>query len=261
VEATSAPAEPAAPVLIVAATELELAPLVGHLTAGRQAATAWGSATGGRLGATGVIAQALGLGKANTAGGLVAALLAWRPRAVVQVGIGGAYLGSFLSVGMAAVATEEVDLDLGVRSADGWRGLATMGFALTPATGGRPERSNAVPTHRGLAAALGRVAEIAPVRFATLDAVTGDVDAGAALAREHDVAIESMEGVAAAQVCDRLGVPFAEVRGVSNIVGERDRARWNVRSAAHASCDAVRALLLRWSDLDETASLRGEARW
>jgi futalosine hydrolase len=246
---------PEAPILVIAATLGELEPLLDQVAPSGCPATVWGGATALTIGREAVVAQALGLGKANTAAGLMAALLAWRPRAVLQVGIGGAYLGSFLSVGMAAVATEEVDLELGVRTAEGWQGLAALGFPLTPASGGRPERANVVPTHPGLTAALGRVADLAPVRFATRDTVTGDVDDGAALATTHDVSIESMEGVAAAQVCDRLGVPFAEVRGVSNVVGQRDPARWNVRSAAHAACAAARALLLRWRDLDEVSSL------
>jgi futalosine hydrolase len=245
----------------VAATPLELEGLLERVEAVARPTTVWGSAVAGRVGDVDVIVQALGLGKANTAAGLTAALLAWRPSAVLQVGIGGAYLGSFLSIGMVAAATEDVDLDLGVRAPDGWRDLSTMGFPLTPAVGDRPERSNAVPTHAGLLAALRRVAEVVPVRFATLDAITGDVDAGAELARRHGVAIESMEGVAAAQVCDRLGVPFAEVRGVSNVVGERDRSRWNLRTSTRLSCDAARALLSRWNDLEETRALRHAARW
>lgn len=230
-------------VLAIAATDLELAPLVEHLAGGVPRRSRWGPATLGTIGATEVVAQALGLGKANTAAGLALALLAWRPRAVLQIGVGGAYLGSFLSVGMVAAAVDEIDLDLGVRDASGWHGLDAIGFPLTPARDGRPERLNLVPTHAGLLTALMAAAEVAPVRFATLDTLTGDVDAGAALASAHDVAIESMEGVAAAQICDRFGLPFAEVRGVSNIVGERDRTRWNLRAAVHGAADAARALL------------------
>jgi futalosine hydrolase len=239
----TAPVAATSPLLVIAATDLELAPLRHALDAYGSLDTAWGEATLARHGTLDVATLALGLGKANTAAGLVAALLALRPRAVVQLGIGGAYVGSFLSVGLVAVATEDVDLELGVRGSDGWSDLSAIGFPLTPAREGRPERGNAVPTHPALSASLARLGGASSVRFATLDAVTGDVDAGAALARAHDVAIESMEGVAAALVCDRLGVPFAEVRGVSNIVGERDKRRWNIRAAVAAASEAVRTLL------------------
>jgi futalosine hydrolase len=44
-------------------------------------------------------------------------------------------------------------------------------------------------------------------------------------------------------VCLALSVPFAEVRAVSNIVGERDRAAWNIPAAIRAVNDAVLAAL------------------
>jgi futalosine hydrolase len=250
-----------APVLVVAATDLELAPLRAARDVVGSVETVWGHAPLSRHGEVVIATLALGLGKANTAAGLTAALLALAPRAVVQLGIGGAYLGSFLSVGLVAVATEEIDLELGVRESDGWRDLASLGFPLTPALGGRPARGNAVPTHEGLTAAIARLAGAVPARFATLDAVTGDVDVGAALARDHDVAVESMEGVAAALVCDRLAVPFAEVRGVSNVVGERDRRRWNIRAAATAAADAVRTLLRHPEVLPSAAGSVRTTRW
>jgi hypothetical protein len=44
-------------------------------------------------------------------------------------------------------------------------------------------------------------------------------------AAAFDVSIESMEGAAAAAVARGSACPFAELRAVSNLVGERDRAR------------------------------------
>jgi futalosine hydrolase len=52
-----------------------------------------------------------------------------------------------------------------------------------------------------------------------------------------------MEGFGAALACARLGLPFAEVRGVSNVAGVRDKAAWDVPSAIRASSSAVRAAL------------------
>jgi len=40
--------------------------------------------------------------------------------------------------------------------------------------------------------------------------------------------IESMEGAAFFEACLRHGVPFAEIRAVSNAVGETDRSRWDI---------------------------------
>ena len=55
-----------------------------------------------------------------------------------------------------------------------------------------------------------------------------------------------MEGAAAAHVCAMHDVPFLEVRGVSNLVEDRDRAAWRIAEAADAA-QARRADML---DLD-----------
>ncbi|MDF1522910.1 MAG: hypothetical protein P1P87_08830, partial [Trueperaceae bacterium] len=73
---------PRGPLLVVGATDLELAGIVAGLTDARATATAWGPARQGELGAATVVVQALGLGKVNTAAGLAVAIGAWRPTAV-----------------------------------------------------------------------------------------------------------------------------------------------------------------------------------
>ena len=40
--------------------------------------------------------------------------------------------------------------------------------------------------------------------------------------------VESMEGAAVFAFCLRRGIPFAEIRAVSNFVGETDHARWDI---------------------------------
>ena len=249
-----------APVLVLAATAMELAPLRALLRQPQPLPSAWGALERGELGTLPVVLAVSGIGKVNAAAALTAAVLAAAPRAALQVGVGGAYLGSFLANGAVAAASEELQLDVGLRRADGrHEGVETLGFALTPARGDRPARYKRIPTHPGLAAALHELVGLPLLRFATLDAVTGDVDVGADMQRTFDVSIESMEGAAAAQVADRLGLPFAEIRGVSNLVGERDKRAWDLRGAIAHSCRALRALLLEWQEHPATRELRGSA--
>ncbi len=258
--ASEAAPDDAAPVLVLAATAFELEPLLERLRDAQASEGPWDAVWLGRLGRTPVALAVTGIGKVNAAAGLTLNAAVQRPRAVVQVGIGGAYLGSFLSNGMVAAASEELQLDLGLRRPDHEVDpLDTMGFAATPERAGRPQRFNRVPTHAGLQEALGAGLGLPLLRFATLDAITADVERGAALQRAFDVSIESMEGAAAAQVADRLGLPFAEVRGVSNLVGERDKRLWDVRGAITASCRAVRALIEGWDDHPATQAMRGSA--
>jgi len=43
--------------------------------------------------------------------------------------------------------------------------------------------------------------------------------------------VETMEGAAFFEACLSAGIPFAELRAVSNTVGEQDHARWDIPGA------------------------------
>ncbi|MDQ6823408.1 MAG: futalosine hydrolase [Candidatus Eremiobacteraeota bacterium] len=64
------------------------------------------------------------------------------------------------------------------------------------------------------------------VRGLTVSQVTA-TDATARRLAEHGVGIESMEGFAVLRAAEIAGVPAIEVRGISNVVGDRDRSQWN----------------------------------
>ncbi len=229
----------ASPLLLLCATEVEARPTLEAL-AGEPQACAWGRAWRGSAAGGEVVLLCAGVGKANTAAGLALALARWQPRAVVQFGIGGAYVGSFLSTGMTALASAEVHIDCGAGEGDDWLDLEALGLPLLP---GPPVRYNELPTDAALTRRLAAVAGVPTLRFATAERVTATLQEGERLQRRLDVAIESMEGAAAAQVCLGLGVPFAEVRAVSNIVGERDRAAWDVPGAVRSVSAALAAML------------------
>jgi futalosine hydrolase len=214
--------------LVVAATDFELTELRARLQGSVTLPGRWTTAEAGVLGRLPVVTQALGVGKARTAAGLASAILAHHPRAVVQVGVGGAYVGSFLSVGMMMLADSDIELDLGVATGNGWADASAMSIPLLGGVGGGVE----TVAHPALTQALADLSGLPRGRFATLDAITTDTDVGAQMAAHFDVSIESMEGAAAGVVAARLGVPWAQWRAVSNIAGERDRALWDLRGAA-----------------------------
>ncbi len=57
--------------------------------------------------------------------------------------------------------------------------------------------------------------------------------------------VETMEGAAFFECCLRHGVPFAEIRAVSNYVGERDHALWDIPLAL----ENLRSVLSRFLNL------------
>ena len=71
-----------------------------------------------------------GIGCVNTAHALTLALERHQPGAVVQIGIGGAYVSSGLEVGDIVLADEEYYGDMGVVTADGWKGMEYIGIPV-----------------------------------------------------------------------------------------------------------------------------------
>ena len=80
--------------------------------------------------------------------------------------------------------------------------------------------------------------------FVTVSCVSGTSRRGDLLARQHQGLCENMEGAAAARVCREFGLPFLELRCVSNLVEERDLRKWRLREACDR-CGEAAALLLQ----------------
>jgi futalosine hydrolase len=97
---------------------------------------------------------------------------------------------------------------------------------------------------------------IAAGRFLTSSLVTGRAADGRTLAGRWQALAESMEGAAAAHVCALHGVPFLEVRGMSNLVADRDKAGWDLEGAAARAAAAALAICAR---LDEVLAAATDA--
>ncbi|MDR9391745.1 MAG: futalosine hydrolase [Trueperaceae bacterium] len=225
-----------APLLIAAATATELAPLDAALDGARDV----GGGRAGRLEGRPVVLVATGVGKAAAAAGVAAHVARYAPAAVLHVGVAGAYVGAFLPVGATVAAASEVDLDVGVAthaSAGGAR-IDPMTDVDFPLPGATP-----VPTDAAWREALATAAGLPPEPFATSDAASGDLDVAADRAARSGAAVESMEGVAVAVACAAAGVPFAEVRGIANVAGVRDKAQWELAAAVRGAAAALRGAL------------------
>ncbi len=239
--------------VVLAATRFELAPLLAALgAAAPEPDLPWPPRVHLAYGDKSLTLVATGLGKANAAAALAAVVASLdtsggtsrdasrgaspdKPPSVLQFGVAGAYPGCDLPLGAVAVASSERDLDLGVGEDRTRLGLDAIGFELLPGTGVHNLIALGGDSARAIAAGLG-----APLLdFATSDGVTATAAAAAATAARHGVALESMEGFAAAQVALALGLPFVELRAVSNRVGDRDKRNWKLAEAARAAAAAA----------------------
>jgi futalosine hydrolase len=86
-------------------------------------------------------------------------------------------------------------------------------------------------------------------RFLSLAQVTGVSPLANQLFERFGAICENMEGAAAAHVCALYDLPFLEVRGISNLVENRDRSRWRIPEAARTAQHAVLRVVERLEDV------------
>ena len=222
------------PIIVTASTRLELSLLIRDLSALPFPGAGHLDSFRGQLKGREVLLAVTGIGKVNAACAATVLLERFTPRLLINTGCGGACAGSGLSVGDLAIASEENFPEEGVETPQGWRGLDLIGI---PVFEGRGERVfNRFPLDGNLAAAAlgwarehGFRGELGP--FHTVSTCSGTAGRGAELLRRYPGICENMEGGALAQVALVYGVPFLEVRGVSNLVEDRDLARWDLKRA------------------------------
>jgi futalosine hydrolase len=175
-----------------------------------------------------------GVGPAASAASASARLARGGVELVVCAGIGGGFAP--LGFGEIAVASCSVFADLGAETADGFVPLPSLGFGVADHA---VEPRLAVELCDLTGGHLGTILTVATV--------TGSAATAEALAaRFPDAVAEGMEGAGVAAAAALHGVPFAELRAISNPVGPRDRAAWRIREALAALGSAVTAVAGGW---------------
>jgi len=240
------------PIIVTASTGLELSLLIDGCSAHPFPGVGHLDCFLGSLAGREVLLAETGIGKVNAACAATLLLERFTPPLLVNTGCGGGCAGSGLSVGDLAIASGESFPDEGVETPQGWRGLDLIGI---PAYRGGGERIfNQVPLDAELAAgaldwARGRGfrGELGP--FHTVSTCSGTAVRGDELQRRYPGICENMEGGALALVALAYGVPFLEVRGISNLVEDRDLSRWDLARAVNQ----VQKFLLSYLQLSSPA--------
>ena len=174
---------------------------------------------------------AVGVGPVEAAAGTARALAAAAYDAVINAGIAGGFRGR-CTVGDAVVCAREDFADLGLED----------GSAFPLPGGVTLERT--VEADRGLLQPFldGQIPVIVG-RGLTSSIVTSTDARATLLAQRFRSDVESMEGFAVLRAALAAGVPAIEVRGVSNLVGDRATNGWNFRAGAEAAVATTDALL------------------
>ncbi len=199
-------------ILIVSATEAEIAPLTAFL----QGALVPGNLSGSIL--------ITGVGMLNTAYELTKHLAAGKYDLVLQAGVGGSYVRS-IALGDVVFITSDQYGDIGAEDHDNYLDVFEMGL-MNPAT---PPYvvgkllTPLLPIHNKI--------KLPQVSGLTINTVSGSERTIKQRMDKYHCDVESMEGAAMHYVCLKEHVPFAQVRAISNYVTPRDRSQWKMKEA------------------------------
>ncbi|KJJ84643.1 futalosine hydrolase [Candidatus Omnitrophus magneticus] len=194
-----------------------------------------------------------GMGKVNGAHGATKVLLTAKdspPDMIINLGIGGAYPQMGLDKGDVAISSKEVYGDEGVFTSEGdFLGVEEIGIPLCEKDG-RPYYNEFLMDSKLTEKALYIISNNAPPGikvkrgvFVTVSTCTGANARAVELRDRYNGLCENMEGAAIAHICAMYGIPMIEVRGISNIVRDRDKKDCNINLAAKNCQEVVITLL------------------
>jgi futalosine hydrolase len=216
-------------ILLVAATALEVAPVVAELKQ---------SSARGRT--TEYTHRGHEVDVLLTGVGMVAAGI-WCARSLAErrydVALNGGVCGSFdaaLPPGAVVHIVSDRIVELGAEDGEVFLSIEDLNLL------GHDEHAelvNPAPFETGFMKTL------PAVRGITVNTVHGNERSIAAVTERFRPQVESMEGAAFMYACLSAGVPFAQIRAVSNIVERRNRGAWKMDEAVSRLGETVLAVL------------------
>lgn len=195
-----------------------------------------------------------GVGKANAAAAACELILRHTPRAMILLGCGGAYPGSGLQLGDLALASDEIFGDEGSLTPAGFLDLEQLRLPIHSSD--QQTLYNRVPLDTQLSewaeSALSEFTahgcNLKRGAFVTVSTCSGTTAGGTELADRTGGICENMEGAAVALACHKHGLPLLELRGISNLVEDRDPRRWDLPAATMIAQAATLQLLQHWPE-------------
>jgi futalosine hydrolase len=209
-------------VLVVAATEAEVSPFVTGL---RRVSAVGPRVTRYQGGSHEMDVLISGVGMVATATWCSRVLSAEQFDVALDLGVCGSFKPEIFPGSVVHVVSDRV-AELGAEDGDAFLTIQQMkllGDDEYPFTGGR--LVNASPP------VLGPLSSMRAVDGITVNTVHGNDDSIARVTRRFSPDVETMEGAAFMYACLIQGVPFAQVRAVSNMVERRNRAAWKLDEA------------------------------
>lgn len=207
----------------------------------------------GKIGKTNIIHIISGIGKTNAAHAATLLIEKFSPSTVINFGVGGAYPSANLRAGDIAIADKEIYGDEGLWLRDGFHKADAIGIPLLKK--GRKKYFNEFPLDKNLMQKAVKfsglvtrhsslLTEVKSGTFVTVSTATGTGRRAREIEKRFNAICENMEGAAVAHICAIYNIPMLEIRGISNIVEDRNRGKWDIKTAAE-NCQKTVFVLLK----------------
>jgi futalosine hydrolase len=154
-----------------------------------------------------------------------------KPDLIIQVGIAGSF-NPTLVLGTAVTVRQEMLADMGVYESDGYHDIFDLGLAEKNMP---PFEQGAIVNHHDH---LIESASLPAVTAVSVNEISTSTEKIKVFAEKYKADIESMEGAALHYVCAMQQIPFIQIRGISNLVGERDKTKWKIPESMLAATNA-----------------------
>ncbi len=186
-----------------------------------------------------------GVGKVNAAHSTTLILENYIVDFLVLFGIAGTYTS--LKIGDIVVTESENYGEEGVLTKEGWKSMEITGFPLLK---NEKEYNNTFTMDAELISLAVKASEycgfnVSSGNFVTVSQCSGTCESAETLKKRFNGICENMEGAAVAHVCALYRVPMIEMRGISNIIEDRELKKWNIKKAASNCNKAVIELIKR----------------
>lgn len=153
------------------------------------------------------------------------------PDLIIQVGIAGSF-NPTLVLGTAVTVRQEILADMGVYETDGYHDIFELGLTEKNMP---PLELGAIVNHHDH---LIECASLPAVSAVSVNEISTSRQKINLFAEKYKADIESMEGAALHYVCAMQNIPFIQIRGISNLVGERDKTKWKIPESMLAATNA-----------------------
>jgi len=164
------------------------------------------------------------------------------PCLVINVGIAGSF-NPIIEIGDVVMPVADCFADLGIEDGNSFLTLSEAGIV----SGNEfPFKNDFIYCDNSFCKKLTPI--VKPVRAITINSVTGSEATKEKMVVKFNPDIETMEGVASFYVASLEKIPFIAVRAISNMVGRRDKTKWDIPLA-------LKNLTTKLSEILETLSL------